>query len=63
MLNSIDVDADLVISLLTNNSNETYRPLLNIEESDKANYLYLLIKVSIYQYNPIIIILLTFKTT
>ncbi len=46
MLNSIDVDADLVISLLTNNSNETYRPLLNIEESDKANYLYLLIKVS-----------------
>lgn len=48
MLNSIDVDADLVISLLSNNSNEEYRPLLNLEESDKANYLYLLIKHKIH---------------
>lgn len=45
MLNSIDVDVDLVISLLTSNLNEQYRPLLNLEESDKANYLYLLVKV------------------
>lgn len=47
MLNSIDVDVDLVISLLTSNLNEQYRPLLNLEESDKANYLYLLVKVSL----------------
>ena len=44
MLNSIDVDVDVIISLLTSNLSEQYRPLPNLEESDKANYLYLLVK-------------------
>lgn len=45
MLNLIDVDIELVIGLITSNMNESYKPLLNLEETDKANYLYLLIKV------------------
>jgi len=47
MLNLIDVDVDMIIALISSNVNQTYRPILNLEDNDKANYLYLLIKVII----------------
>ncbi len=46
MLNSIDTDIDLINGVIQSNTNETYKPILNLEESDKSNYLYLLIKVN-----------------
>ncbi len=46
MLNSIDNDIDLINGVIQSNTNETYKPILNLEESDKSNYLYLLIKVN-----------------
>jgi hypothetical protein len=45
MFNSIDNDIDLINGVIQSNTNESYKPILNLENSDKSNYLYLLIKV------------------
>ena len=44
-MNLIDADLDMVVSLVGSNLNETYRPIIKLEEVDKGNNLFLLIKV------------------
>lgn len=45
MLNFIGVDIDVIIGTLGSNLNKIYQPLLELDEADKTNILYLIVKV------------------
>ena len=47
MLNLIEVEIDIIVGLISTNLNEAYRPIFGMEESNKTNNIFLLIKVSI----------------
>ena len=44
MLNLLDVEADIINGMIASNTNESYRPIFGVEETNKSNNLYLLIK-------------------
>ncbi len=53
ILNTLNVDMDLISGLISTNANELYKPINIIDdtEKDKARSFYLLIKVSVLNYS------------
>ena len=44
MLNLLDVEADVIVGMISSNLSEGYKPVFNVDEANKSSSLYLLIK-------------------